>query len=75
MGLLGHKKIGGFIMTNAQAQDYAVLALRNLLGEKGWHTSDIKDYCRYLDREMYDLMDLMSENEAEVKASQVLSGK
>jgi len=75
MGLLGRKKIGGFIVTNPQAQGYAVVALRNLLREKGWHPADIKDYCRYLDREMYDLMDLMSENEAEVKASQVLSGK
>jgi hypothetical protein len=61
-------------MTNSQAQGYAVVALRNLLREKGWHTADIKDYCKYLDREMYDLMDIMFEEEAEEKASKILQG-
>ncbi|HZJ78297.1 MAG TPA: hypothetical protein VFD52_05830 [Clostridia bacterium] len=48
-------------MTNAQAQGYAVMALRNLLREKGWHPTDIRDYCRYLDMEMHVLMDFISE--------------
>jgi hypothetical protein len=62
-------------MTNAQAQAYAIIALRNLLREKGWHAADIKDYCKYLDREMYDLMDIMSEEEAEQKANRILQGE
>lgn len=62
-------------MTNAQAQGYAVVALRNLLREKGWHSADTKDYCKYLDREMYDLMDILSEEEAENKAGRILEGR
>lgn len=62
-------------MTNTEAQGYAVIALRNLLHDKGWHSNDIKDYCKELDREMYDLMDIMTEEEAERKAGRVLEGK
>jgi hypothetical protein len=62
-------------MTNAQAQAYAVIALRNLLKEKGWHSKDIKDYCKYLDKEMYWLFDIVSEEEAEEKANKILEGK
>jgi hypothetical protein len=59
-------------LTNAQAQGYAVIALRNLLKEKGWHPADIKDYCRYLDREMYDLMDVLTEEEVNEKAIRIM---
>ena len=59
-------------MTNAQAQGYAVVALKNILKDKGWHPKDIKDYCRYLDREMYNLMDIMDETTAEGVAVKIL---
>lgn len=62
-------------MTNAQAQSYAIIALKNILKYKGWHLKDIKDYCKDIDREMYDLMDIMDEVTAESTASKILQGQ
>ena len=59
-------------MTNTQAQGYAVIALRNILREKSWHPADIKNYCRYLDSEMCDLMDFLTTEEAAEKAGLIL---
>jgi hypothetical protein len=60
-------------MTNAQAQAYAVIALKRLMTE-GYIQGD-KHLCRLLDHEMYALFDTMSEEEAEEKANRILEGQ
>lgn len=64
-------------MTNAQAQAYAVIALNRLIGSGYTKTTgcEKKQLCKLLDREMYDLMDIMSEEEAEEKAIRILEGR
>ncbi|WP_024834180.1 hypothetical protein [Ruminiclostridium josui] len=60
-------------MTNAQAQGYAVIALSKLICS-GHIKGNKKNLCELLDREMYSLMDIMSEEEAEEKAGRILQG-
>ncbi len=60
-------------MTNAQAQGYAVVTLRNLI-KNGIVKADTTEACRAIYRGMYDLMDIMSEEEAEEKSIRVLQG-
>jgi hypothetical protein len=63
-------------MTNAQAQAYAIIALKNLL-EAGHvkKASDltISQVLNALDSEMYYLFDRLSEEDAEYKAERILS--
>lgn len=61
-------------MTNAQCQAYAVIAVRNIIRD-GIIKADTKDACRAIDRELYDLFDLISEEEAEEKAIRILEGR
>lgn len=60
-------------MTNAQAQGYAVVALSRLIAA-GYIKGNKTELCRLLDRKMYDLMDIMFEEEAEEKAAIILQG-
>lgn len=64
-------------MTNAQAQGYAVVALHRIINDGNLNVSDkkITELCRQLDRQMYDLMDIMFEEEAEKKARRILEGR
>jgi hypothetical protein len=59
-------------LTNAQAQ--AVVALRNLIKDGTIKADNTARACRALDREMYGLMDMVSEEDAEVKAGRILEG-
>jgi hypothetical protein len=61
-------------MTNAQAQGYAVVALRRLIGS-GYINGDKKELCSLLDREMKALMDFETEEEVEEMAIRILQGK
>ncbi|OPX46433.1 hypothetical protein CLHUN_02490 [Ruminiclostridium hungatei] len=61
-------------MTNAQAQGYAVVALSRLIAA-GRIKGNRAELCRLLDRKMYDLMDIMFEEEAEEKAGRILEGR
>jgi hypothetical protein len=60
-------------LTNSQAQGYAVLALKNLI-KRGIVKADTTKACCALDREMYDIMDMVDEEEAEEKATRILRG-
>lgn len=64
-------------MTNVQAQGYAVVALNKIISDGYVNVSDKKktELCRQLDRQMYDLMDIMFEEEAEEKAGRILEGR
>ncbi len=64
-------------MTNAQAQGYAVVALHRIISDGHVNLSAKKktELCRLLDRQMYDLMDIMFEEEAEKKAGRILEGR
>jgi hypothetical protein len=60
-------------MTNAQAQAYAVIALKRLMGS-GYvriYNRSQKELCRLLDGEMYCLFDTFTEEEAEEKAGRI----
>jgi hypothetical protein len=60
-------------LTNSQAQGYAVVALRNLI-KRGIVKADVQTTSLALDCEMYYLMDMVSEEEAEEKAGRILQG-
>lgn len=64
-------------MTNAQAQGYAVVALHRIISDGNLNVSDKKktELCRQLDRQMYDLMDIMFEEEVEEKAGRILEDR
>ena len=64
-------------MTNEQAQGYAVVALYKIISDGHVNVSNKKktELCRLLDRKMYDIMDIMFEEEAEKKAGRILEGR
>lgn len=68
-------------MTNAQAQGYAVAALRTLLKDVAIINTETgkkitpAELCKALNAEMCWYMDVLSGEEAEEKASRILQGK
>ena len=60
-------------MTNAQCQAYAIIAIRELIRD-GVIQGDVNEACRAIDRELYCLFDMVSEDEAEEKAIRILQG-
>lgn len=63
-------------MTNAQAQGYAVVALKNMIkaGDIPANKYSCADLCKALDYEMSCLFDEVAEEEAEQRAARILQG-
>lgn len=58
-------------MTNAQAQGYAIIALKNLI-DAGTIKTNNKNIFRALDHELYGIFNMVGEEEAELIAEQIL---
>lgn len=62
-------------MTNAQAQAYAVMALKSLVEDGIIKVKNITEACQKLDHEMYRQFDNWEEEVAEKKAIRILEGR
>lgn len=62
------------MMTNSQAQAYALLALRNLLSSGNLINAkvELKKILKALNGEMHYLMDCVSEEEAEERVNKIM---
>jgi len=61
------------MMTNSEAQAYAVVALHNLIKVGEIKLRDKKKFLNELDREMYYLMDNYSEDEIVRKMERIIT--